>query len=207
MRNFLMGVSMGLVTAVSPHLVHAVLDPDPDTIGIYFDRDATSIRLFAPAGVPMDAYVVLTNPTQSEIWGFEFSDSFTSCCDPTDIFRLKNELPPQSIDLGNSNNIMDGEYVVGMATPLPAQLAVVLVTWRFLMTDHITMELHLGPPSNPSLPENVPAYEAGGVIIPMYILDTGGGCDGNGDGTVSINLDCGLPTEGQSFGGIKALYR
>jgi len=202
MRILFIMLSITLSAALSSQKAFAVVDTGPDIIGIYFDLNAEFGDTFAGVNVPFNAYVLLTYPTELEIWGFEFSYSFTTCCDPANIFRLANDLPPQSIDLGDNSDTMSGEYVVGMAAPLPAAAVVQLVRWQFLLLAPLTIEMELVPTSTPSLPENVPAYEAGGFIVPLFI---GGGC--SGQGAAKVNTTCGLPVEVQSFGKIKALYR
>jgi len=143
----------------------------------------------------------LTDPSAAEIWGFEFGYTFATSGDASEFLRLSNELPPQSIDLGNNDDIMSGDYVVGMATPLPAAPTVILVEWTFFLLSNMHVTLEMTASNTPSLPGDLPAFESGGTIIPLSI---GGGCY---NGIAQIGESCGLPTEIRSFGSIKALYR
>jgi hypothetical protein len=49
----------------------AVLDPDPDMMGIYFDTNADNNCLTSPSGVPFSAYLILTNTTAPAINAYE----------------------------------------------------------------------------------------------------------------------------------------
>jgi hypothetical protein len=193
-------VAILFLTSLAPDTL-AVIDPEPDTIGIYFDQNADSGGSFVGANIPFTAYVILTNPTEFEIWGFEFGYEIITSGDPSAFFRLSTELPAQSIDLGDSSEILSGDYVVGMAIPLPSTAAVTLVQWTFLMTTNMFVSLEMTPSRIPSLPGDLPAYEVGGTIVPLRI---GGGCF---NGVAQVNESCPLASETQSFGNVKALYR
>ncbi len=191
----------GIALMIAPRGAMAVIDPNPDTIGIYFDKTADNGGIYTTQNVPFYAYVILTNPSEAEIWGFEFGYTFTTSGDTSHFYRLSNELPPQSIDLGNNDDIMSGDYVVGMAAPLPGAPAVILVEWLFLLTTYMYLTLEMTASNTPSLPGDLPAYEAGGTIVPLGI---GGGCY---NGIAQIGSECPVSTEIQSFGSVKALYR
>ena len=50
----------------------AVIDPDSDSIGIYFDMEADDNCLTVPAETPFVAYLILTNPSAPAINAYEF---------------------------------------------------------------------------------------------------------------------------------------
>ena len=50
----------------------AVIDPDPNMVGIYFDETADDNCLTIAASVPFMAYFIATNPTPAEINAYEF---------------------------------------------------------------------------------------------------------------------------------------
>ena len=171
-----------------------------DEVGIYADPYGDSSELFSPPNVPFDAYVVLTNPSSVLVWGFEFGYTI-ALNDQSVLFRLQNALPPEAIDVGENSNLLSGDYVVGLATPLISAAAIVLVTWQFMLTSPETVFMELGPSRIPSLPYDLPAYEAGGTIVPMTLAPT---CWGT---QIHVNEYCPLPVEEQAFGAVKALYR
>lgn len=143
------------------------IDPVPDHLGVYFDTEATMSSLDVTPGVPFNAYVILTNPTAAGIWGCElgyrlvvppgFENSYT---------RLENSGPDQSVDLGNSEEVSQGDYIVGIASPIPRSAAVVLVTWEFEFANDFPMDFYLGPPSVQYIEDGWPAY--GGVDSEAY---------------------------------------
>ncbi len=171
-----------------------------DEIGFYAEPGASSHAFFNTPNVPFPVYVVLTNPSSLLVWGFEFGYEVTTG-EPDALFRLQNALPPQAVDLGDNTEWAQGDYVVGLATPLIAAEAIVLVTWQFMATGYEVAYLNLGPSDIPSLPFDLPAYEAGGTIVPMTLAPTCWGTE------VRFNEHCPLPVEEQVFGAVKALYR
>ena len=52
--------------------VFAVIDPDPDMLGVYFDVTANENCMFVEANVPFFAYLILTNTTAPAINAYEF---------------------------------------------------------------------------------------------------------------------------------------
>ncbi|MCB1183121.1 hypothetical protein KDM41_06795 [bacterium] len=197
--NALLIAAVGLLLA-GPAV--AVIDPAPDVVGVYFDPNADTREVFVAPNVPFHVYVILTNPTHPEIWGFELGYELTPSGPAGTLFRLGRILPPDSINLGIDDDILAGSYVVGMAAPLPGAQAVVLVQWQFMLLTNMAVYFQLGPSEVQSIPDGLPAYEAGGVIVPMGLSF---GCWTPGSG--SVNEECGLATEESTFGAVKALYR
>ena len=197
MKSWRMSLIVGaLVSLVLPQLVAA----QTDLIGIYGDMGGVSQELSGPVNVPFSAYVVLTYPSNPLVWGFEFGYTI-AVGDPAGMFRLQNGLPPEAIDIGNNNDMLRGDYVVGLATPLIGNQSVVLVTWQFMLTVPQAAYLNLGPSDIPSLPYGLPAYEIGGTIVPLELRPTCWGTE------VRVNESCPLPVEKETFGAVKALYR
>ncbi len=189
-----------IVGAIGSLMLPSLVAAQWDLVGIYADTDASTQNLIGPENVPFSAYVVLTEPTNPLIWGFEFGYTI-EVGDPATMFRLQNVLPPEAVDIGDNTNLLQGDYVVGLATPLLAQQAVVLVSWQFMMTAPQVAYLSLGPSNIPSLPYDLPAYEIGGTIVAMELAASCWGTE------VRVNEHCPLPVENQAFGAVKALYR
>jgi hypothetical protein len=144
------------------------IDPVPDHIGVYFDSDATITDFDSTPNVPFTAYVIITNPTAANLWGAELSYQFV--VPPgfeNSVVRPGNSLPPESVDLGNSENPTQGDYVVGLATPLPQSTAVIFVTWDLVLTDEFPMDILLGPALAQSIEDDLPAYAAGDSIVAL----------------------------------------
>ncbi len=78
-----------------------------------------------------------------------------------------------SVDLGNSVDKLSGDYVVGLASPLPGAPAKTFITWQFMLLSPMTVEIFLGPSNVQSIDDGLPAYEIGGSILPLG-LSTGG---------------------------------
>ena len=204
MRRLFLLISMaevcfgpGEATVAGPEV-----DPETDVIGVYFDKTADNNCKTAAANVPFFAYVTITNPSAAEVWGLEVGYEVVSSAGTTLLFRLANNLPAGAVDLGNSTDVFVGDYVVGLASPLPAAPAVQFVTWQFLLLAPQTVEIFLGPSVVQSIPDGLPAYEIGGSIQSLG-LSTGG----PGIPVATVNGDCPVAVEDASFGSVKSLFR
>lgn len=196
--------SIGLFCVVALYAAGAgaVIDPAPDRVSIYFDWNADLASVFVGPSTPFFAYVILTNPSSAEIWGFEFGYTVTPSRAPAQVFRLFSSLPDLAVDLGTNVDPLAGDYVVGLAEPLPGAPAVVLVTWQYMILAPMTLEMQIGPSAVESIPDGLPAYEAGGTIVPLGLAVA---CMAPGEALV--NTECGLAVEATAFGAIKTLYR
>ena len=55
----------------------AVMDPDPDMIGLYFDTNAEIHCTTTPANIPFSIFLVATMPTPQAINAYEFGLNIT----------------------------------------------------------------------------------------------------------------------------------
>jgi FlgD Ig-like domain len=161
------------------------IDPTPDHIGVYFDEGATITSLDITPNVSFNAYVILTNTTGADIYGAEFSYEFVVPAGFEDSYdRLETNIPGFSIDTGNSEDISQGDYIVGLASPLPVSDAVVLATWELVFTSDFPMDIFLGPASRQGIEDGLPAYcdadsirtlspSSGSVDVPVASVNGG----------------------------------
>ena len=181
----------------------AVVDEDPDMLGVYFDLNADQNAINVGASTPFFAYVMITNPSSVEVHGLEFGyDVVPPAGLEGMMFRLLNSLPAGAVDLGTSTNLLSGDYVVGLAQPLIGEPATTFITWQFMLLTPMSVDIYLGPSSVQSIEDGLPAYEIGGTILPLG-LSTGGVNTPvavvNGVGPVAV--------EEASFGSVKSLFR
>ena len=165
-----------LCCLVNIGLAQATIDPDQNKIGVYFDQAAEVNALPAQANsVPFNVYVCITNPSEAEIHGLEFGYNIVVPAGMEGmIFRLANNLPAGSVDIGNNANILTGDYVTGLASPLPGAASVPFVSWTFMiLVPGLSMDFYITESAIPSLPEGGPAYEAGGYVVGL--------CQSSGD--------------------------
>lgn len=154
----------------------AVADPDPDMIGVYFDLNADSNCLPAPTpGVPFFAYIILTNTTAPAINAYEMGYEVVTT---GSYFRLADSIANgvvSGVNVGDATNAAAGDYIVGLASPLPGTPAVVLHSMQYLVTVPAAMEWYLTASSAPSLPGNFPVVQnAEGSILMTVGQSTGG---------------------------------
>jgi len=121
-----------LLVSLMATAAFAQIDPDADMVGVYFDTGAmTNSAVIAPAAAT-PCYIIITNPSSPLVQGLEVG--YNIVAPPGSWFRLQNGLPTGAVDLGNSDDINVGDYVVGLADPIPSTSAVVFVTWQIFQT-------------------------------------------------------------------------
>ena len=180
----------------------AVVDPDPDMIGIYFDMTAdNNCAEGIAASVPFFAYAILTNPSGTQIDAFEFGYDNNAFGNEASIFQLATTLPPNAIDVG-SGTPASGDIIVGLGTPLPAEPATVLVTWQYLLLVPMSIEMYLTASEPSSLPGGLPVIQMDGELMTV-----GTSTGGPQNPVATVNLGCVVATESDTWGGVKSLYR
>ena len=183
----------------------AVVDPDPNSLGIYFDLNADVNYLDVAPGIQFWAYVTLTRPTWDNVKAFEFGYELVGPPGMEEsVFRLAANLPPHAITTGLDPEVFRGEYIIGMGVPYPASEATILLEWLYLMTAPTTIEFYLGPSSAPSVPDGLPAIQnADNVIMAVGVS--------SGDVTQPVaEVNTGhqpVAAESATWGQVKSLYR
>jgi hypothetical protein len=186
----------------------AQVDPAwQDNIGIYADETGTEICTELGIGTPKFLYLVLTQSTANEVWGWEAKISYNN------LTLLDFQPRGQYIDAGTR----EGEHLVGLSTPLP------VVGGTCVLADlQVFMVEFFNDPSFPShffvdsvyfhvLPDAAPAYlstsadDNGGNAIAMNPATI----DGHEGGAVFfLNNGCTpVAVEESTWGSVKGLFR
>ena len=184
----------------------AVLDPEPNMMGLYFDPSADSNCLTVGASSPFFVYVCVTNPTAGAIDAYEFGYEFEVPAGfETSIFRLATTIAAgaaNGVDVGISGPL-GGDVIVGLATPLPGGEVVVVHAFQYMLLAPMAVDIFLGDSSTPSLPGGLPVIqEAGGDLMTV-----GTSTGGPSIPVASINGECVVAVESNTWGGVKSLYR
>lgn len=180
----------------------AVIDPDNNMMGIYFDETADMNAIEATPNVPFSAYIMVTNPTYPELSGFEVAYEVVVPAGMSGLYFRLAESIQGGINVGDSENPMSGEYIVGWPSPRPTTEAFVATAWTLMLLGDFTADLYLGPTAEPSVDNNLPALEIGGEIVSVG-LSTGG----PGNAVARINGTAPVAQEVSNFGNVKALFR
>lgn len=190
----------------------AVVDPDPNGIGVYFDTNADDNCLMIGASIPFNAYLILTNTTAPTVSAYEVGYiNVVPAGMEGMLFRLASTIANGAVsglDLGDSSNILEGDHIVGLAAPLVASEATVLHAWQFmLLSPAVTMEMFISSASQSSIPGIYPvilnaddstlfqAYHSSGLEGDMAVAK------------VNMGEDCVVSVEEASFGSVKSLFR
>jgi hypothetical protein len=188
-----------LLVGMMPVTAGAVLDPTPDLLGVYFDTQGDVADLSVGPSIPFHMHFILTEPSASQILGYEFS--YQMNVHPSQgalIFKLGHTLPPGIIDL--TMPVYDGlagEVRQSWPAPVPTTNAVILMTFQYMLLAPLMAYLTPGPAYVETIVDGLPAYWDGVNTYPMGVSS----CSG------VINDACGVAVERESFGAVKALYR
>ncbi len=206
----------------------AQIDPDPNSIGIYADLEAYVPGILPTPNVPFNLYLILTNTDAPSISAYEVGYENVvevPVGSPGLVFRLGSSIANgvvSGLDLGDSSDILAGDHIVGLASPLVAGTATVLHSWQYMFTtDDIVMKMFISNASQSSLPGIFPVIlnaETSTLFnaYPMAGVADGGPRDQTTNAVINVNEpDPDNPdspnfptaTEELSFGSLKSLFR
>lgn len=183
---------MALLVASS---AFAVVDPDPNMMGMYFDLSADTVCINASPFTPQTAYLIVTNPSFDALYGFEAGITLEG----TGLVTGVTFANPQALNVGTPTNM-----IVGFGAPSATSEATLLATIAMFYTDAtggaLGFRLHGTEPS--SMDPAFPVVLLAGGELMSYGLSAA-------DGLVAqINGDCAVvATEEISFDSVKSLYR
>ncbi len=192
MKKLLVLLLGGLLAA---NVAFAVLDPDANSMGIYFDLNADVVEAVGPMFGQFSAHVILTNPDFPALDGYEFGYIMggNSMVMGTTLMGLGPS------DFGG----FPGNHIVALGGPMPTSPATNLCTLLILPMDLLPIYFYLGGAQPNSIPGSIlPAVFDGSVIMPIglsTVWPNDVSAIYNGTGVVT--------TEQASWGGVKALYR
>ncbi|MEN8006714.1 MAG: hypothetical protein ABFS42_06830 [Candidatus Krumholzibacteriota bacterium] len=186
----------------------AGLDPNNDMMGIYFSPSGENYCLMAPINTPFDLYLILANPTSPSINAYELGlDVEVPAGMEGMVFRLASNIADNvvsGVDVG-TNGPLGGDFIVGLASPLPAQEALILHSWQYMLLGTFRMDMFIGASSQPSIPGDLPVVQnaEGSILMQVHVTPS---WDGNGSAAI-INQCPPSAVEDASFGSVKSLYR
>lgn len=198
-----MKIMLSLVLLLSiPALTLAIEDPRPDVMGFYFDPNYPLEERPAGMAVPFDVYAVLMNPSQPVITAFEFGyDHWVPAGMEGLVVRLTTTYPPGIIIIDPPLDPLVGSYQLAFAAPTPTAQYTVLMSWQYMLMGEFEVGFQMTGGDVPTIPGGLPGYYWEGGIVACDHAQT---CHGTG---AWVNRWCPLPTEPQSWGTLKGLYR
>ncbi len=166
MKNVLLVLSLLLIAGSAL----AVLDDDPDRIGIYFDLTADTVYLDTPLYTQVMTYLIITNPTAASIAGWECSLEF-------DLEALS--VMGGWIYAGSALNVLtEPDFAVGLAEPLPTEPASLILSFNLFVMDVAGSCFVIWPSSAPSTPDDRPLYVDGEDLSNLILLQNRTGYEG-----------------------------
>jgi len=188
-----------LLVALTASFAHAGIDPATDSFGVYFDLAGNTNCVTAPMFTAFPAYLILMNPA-GPTSGFECSVNMAGA--PHFILATTSAF---NCDYCQDCEEIYGDYVCGgpSAVPVPANGALVLITWSLMLQSTSELLFFIGPATVPSLPGGLP------VLVGNNVLRRGAVSSGDIHLPVAgINAAiCPVGNEVSSFGAVKSLFR
>ncbi len=193
-----------LVIALLATSASAILDPDPDGIGIYFDENADIVC--TETMIPFEqvtAYLLATNiSAASGISGWEAYIWTTGAAPVAPSWTLAGGL--------DVDPTLEGFQVgIGTVAALPWAPAIVLATWSgFMMAPTDAMSFFVsGVPGSVSFPHS-PGYAAGDNAGDLREFQVSSGTGLDLPAAMINSLICGVvANEDLTFSHVKSLYR
>jgi hypothetical protein len=166
----------------------AVVDPDTNSLGIYFDTNADT---YERALGFTQAYLIVTNPAFDAIKGLECKVDWDEAA--ANYYGMI--LPAGALNVGDQHNV-----IIGLGAAMPTTAATVMGTYT-LMALAPTYFI-VGALDQPSIPGVLPVVVDGDDNMFQIGLSAGVGnvCAMIGDTGV-------VDSESETWGGVKSLYR
>jgi hypothetical protein len=194
-----------LVVCLTATSAFAVIDPDPDMMGIYFDMGADDNCLNIGASIPYFAYLILTNPTPPAITAYELGlDIVVPAGMEGMLFRLASNVAGNPGFFIDKTGPLGGDYAIGLASPIPTSPATILHSWQYMLLAVMPVEMFIHSHSVPSIPGEFPIV---GTIDEPFLMQVGLSTGGPNIPVATINAECVVSVEEASFGSVKAFYR
>ena len=172
----------------------AVVDPDDNMMGMYWDLDA-DMPCMVPVAAPVPLYIILTNPTMDAIGGFECGFTMDAAVAP---FILAAEFAnPQALDVASGFQ----NFIVGFGAPTTCTEATLLVTLNVGNFAGVPVDFYLHQASPSSIPGILPVLLLEDNSLMQVSTPNPGGI------TAQQTVDCVVATDNVSWDSVKSLYR
>jgi len=197
------------LTSLFATTAFAINDTGENSLGVYFDAPDFNMNcLEYQVSVPTNMYFVLANCTEEIIGGFEFAWAFDP--DPAGMyFILGTVLPPNALNIGDDHN-----FIVGIGSPYPSDVATVLVDMSLLfLAPGIIADITVGPSTPASIPGEAAFVSGNSELFAMNFSTFDGEFvtrDNLGwvrPGVGAIPCPAPIAVEDASWGSLKAMYK
>ncbi len=185
-----------LMVMVMATSAFAIVDPDDDMMGLYFDMNADNPEVMGALPYSTNVmYLVITNPSFDALYGFEAGYTMEG---PGQVLSTVFA-NPQALNVGTADNMIVGYGSPSVTTPVTL-LATISVLYMSSTNEAVSFTLH---GTNPSSVD--PMYP---VVLLANGIESGYGLSAADGPAAGINLvESVVATDEVTFGGIKSLYR
>ncbi|MCP4290808.1 MAG: hypothetical protein GY780_03115 [bacterium] len=185
-----------LMVMVMATSAFAIIDPDDDMMGLYFDMEADNPEVMGALPYSTNVmYLVITNPSFDALYGFEAGYTMEG---PGQVLSTVFA-NPQALNVGTADNMIVG-FGSPTATAPVTLLATISVLYMSSTNEAVAFTLH---GTNPSSVD--PMYP---VVLLANGIESGYGLSAADGPAAGINLvESVVATDEVTFDGIKSLYR
>ena len=183
------------VALLIPGLGFGVVEPDPDSFGLYFDENAD---VYFVDGVgpneQVNLYLILTNPSQSTICGFEVG-----------MDMVGNAMVLSTVSLDPNWGMSDySNWIQGFSQPQPTASATILLQHNvlYMAVDLAPVEFYLHGSNPSSIDPGYPTILWEDGVLQMAYISAPYGPEAQINGVCSV-----VGTESRTFGSMKSLFR
>jgi hypothetical protein len=192
-----------LASLLVANIASAVVDPDTNSMGFYFDLNADVYEFVAAPYAIYPCYVMLTNPDFDAVFGYEFGYDVA----PLGAFTITGTVlnGTGAIDVGGAPQ----NHIVGLAAPIATSAATLIATVNVfvLSAEPLSFTLHGATPN--SIPGSVAPslLLAGDQIIPTGLSAGFDEITGLPNVCAFVNGTGVVATDEASWDQVKSLYR
>ncbi len=185
-----------LMVMVMATSAFAIIDPDDDMMGLYFDMEADNPEVMGALPYSTNVmYLVITNPSFDALYGFEAGYTMEG---PGQVLSTVFA-NPQALNVGTADNMIVGFGSPTVTAPVTL-LATISVLYMSSTNEAVAFTLH---GTNPSSVD--PMYP---VVLLANGIESGYGLSAADGPAAGINLvESVVATDEVTFDGIKSLYR
>ncbi len=190
-------VILVLACLLLANVAFAVVDPDTNSMGFYFDANADIFELASGPYITVQVNVILTNPDFGVLNGYEFGYNIVG----NYMLSGTTLMGVGPIDVGGSL----GNHIVGLGAPMPTTPATILCILQVLLLDTNPVAFTLFG----AVPSSIPGSNLPAVLLAGDVITSIGTSSFVGDPLVNayINGTGVVAVEEVSWGQVKSVYR
>ncbi len=184
-----------VATLVMTSSAFAVMNPDDDIMGMYWDTDANDNCAISYSGVSL-LYIIMTNPTFDYLYGFECGFDIEATNVPYILGATFANSQALDVAAGFQN------FIVGFGAPTTCSEATLLVSLEIGNFSGVDLNFFLHESNPASIEGNLPVVlKVDDELVQLGTSTLPGSI------TAYMSPNCGVATVNSSWDSVKSMYR